>query len=97
MATGSRKTYNAVSFINRLIKFSKAKRVLFLVDKNNLGEQTLREFDSYPIPGWAVVYKSIQRTAPEIKQLGSCLQSMHHYDSTPVFNAQRRKRTRSGI
>ncbi|AKB44848.1 type I restriction endonuclease subunit R [Methanosarcina vacuolata] len=51
MATGSGKTYTAVSFINRLIKFSKAKRVLFLVDRNNLGEQTLREFDSYPIPG----------------------------------------------
>lgn len=51
MATGSGKTYTAVSFISRLIKHSKAKRVLFLVDRNNLGDQTLREFESYPIPG----------------------------------------------
>ena len=51
MATGSGKTYTAVSFISRLIKFSKAKRVLFLVDRNNLGQQTLSEFQSYVIPG----------------------------------------------
>ena len=51
MATGSGKTYTAVSFIYRLIKFSKAKRVLFLVDRKNLGEQTFSEFQSYEIPG----------------------------------------------
>ena len=44
MATGSGKTFTAVSFIYRLIKFAGAKRVLFLVDRNNLGKQTLREF-----------------------------------------------------
>lgn len=51
MATGSGKTYTAVSFIYRLIKFSKAKRDLFLVDRNNLGSQTLSEFQSYETPG----------------------------------------------
>jgi len=50
MATGSGKTYTAVSFIYRLIKFAGAKRVLFLVDRNNLGKQTLREFQSYVTP-----------------------------------------------
>jgi type I site-specific restriction endonuclease len=40
MATGSGKTFTAVSFIYRLIKFAGAKRVLFLVDRNNLGKQT---------------------------------------------------------
>jgi len=50
MATGSGKTYAAVSFIYRLIKFAKAKRVLFLVDRNNLGRQTFREFQSYRTP-----------------------------------------------
>ena len=38
MATGSGKTFTACSFCYRLIKFGKAKRVLFLVDRNNLGE-----------------------------------------------------------
>lgn len=50
MATGSGKTYTAVSFIYRLIKFAGAKRVLFLVDRNNLGRQTKREFQQYLTP-----------------------------------------------
>jgi type I restriction enzyme R subunit len=50
MATGSGKTYAAVSFIYRLIKFAKARRVLFLVDRSNLGRQTLREFQQYVTP-----------------------------------------------
>ena len=39
MATGSGKTFTAITFIYRLLKFAKAKRVLFLVDTKNLGEQ----------------------------------------------------------
>ncbi len=50
MATGSGKTYTAVNFIYRLIKFAGAKRVLFLVDRNNLGKQTLKEFQDYRTP-----------------------------------------------
>ena len=50
MATGSGKTYTAVSFIYRLIKFAGAKRVLFLVDRSNLGRQTLKEFQQYTTP-----------------------------------------------
>jgi type I restriction enzyme, R subunit len=41
MATGSGKTYTAISSIYRLIKFADARRVLFLVDRANLGRQTL--------------------------------------------------------
>jgi type I restriction enzyme R subunit len=37
MATGSGKTFTAVSAIYRLIKFAGARRVLFLVDRKNLG------------------------------------------------------------
>ncbi len=50
MATGSGKTYMAVSSVYRLIKFANAKRVLFLVDRSNLGRQTLREFQQYVTP-----------------------------------------------
>ncbi|MEA1923387.1 MAG: DEAD/DEAH box helicase family protein, partial [Pseudomonadota bacterium] len=37
MATGSGKTFTAINFIYRLIKFAGARRVLFLVDRGNLG------------------------------------------------------------
>ncbi len=50
MASGSGKTYTAVSFVYRLIKFANAKRILFLVDRNNLGKQTKREFEQYIAP-----------------------------------------------
>jgi type I restriction enzyme R subunit len=50
MATGSGKTFTAINFIYRLIKFAKAQRVLFLVDRGNLGKQTLKEFQQYNSP-----------------------------------------------
>ncbi len=50
MATGSGKTFTAVSFVYRLIKHAKARRVLFLVDRNNLGRQAFKEFDQYLTP-----------------------------------------------
>ncbi len=50
MATGSGKTFTAVTSIYRLIKFAKAKKILFLVDRANLGRQALREFQQYQTP-----------------------------------------------
>ena len=50
MATGSGKTYAAVSAVYRLIRFAGIKRVLFLVDRRNLGRQALREFQAYTPP-----------------------------------------------
>jgi len=50
MATGSGKTFTSISFIYRLIKFAGARRVLFLVDRGNLGRQTKKEFDQYTSP-----------------------------------------------
>ncbi|NUQ78166.1 MAG: DEAD/DEAH box helicase family protein [Polyangiaceae bacterium] len=50
MATGSGKTRMAVTSIYRLIKFGGARRVLFLVDRANLGEQAETEFQSYRTP-----------------------------------------------
>jgi type I restriction enzyme R subunit len=43
MAAGSGKTFTAISFIYRLIKFAGVRRVLFLVDRGNLGRQTKKE------------------------------------------------------
>ena len=47
MATGSGKTYTAITSIYRLLKHADAKRVLFLVDTRNLGEQAEQEFMAY--------------------------------------------------
>lgn len=47
MATGAGKTFTAISFIYRLLKYAKAKKILFLVDTKNLGEQAETEFQAY--------------------------------------------------
>lgn len=51
MATGSGKTLMAVNLCNELIEKGKAKRILFLVDRFNLGEQTEQEFQNFEVPG----------------------------------------------
>ena len=50
MATGAGKTRMAVTESYRLIRHGGFNRVLFLVDRNNLGDQTLREFRDYTTP-----------------------------------------------
>lgn len=47
MATGSGKSLTSVVSIYRLIKFAGARRVLFLVDRSNLGQQAEGEFKNY--------------------------------------------------
>ena len=51
MATGSGKTFTACNLVYRLVKYAGAKRVLFLVDRNNLGIQTEGEFNGFDPPG----------------------------------------------
>ncbi|MGY1748828.1 type I restriction endonuclease subunit R [Modestobacter sp. SYSU DS0511] len=50
MATGAGKTYTAVTSCYRLLKHAGFQRVLFLVDRNNLADQTLAEFQNYRTP-----------------------------------------------
>lgn len=47
MATGAGKTYTAITSMYRLLKHADAKRILFLVDTKNLGEQAEQELMSY--------------------------------------------------
>ena len=47
MATGAGKTFTAITFCYRLIKFAKAQRILFLVDRRSLGIQAEGEFRIY--------------------------------------------------
>jgi type I restriction enzyme R subunit len=50
MASGGGKTFTACNFVYRLIKHAGAKRILFLVDRSNLGRQTLAEFQKFRTP-----------------------------------------------
>jgi type I restriction enzyme R subunit len=50
MATGAGKTFTACAFIYRLIKFAGARKVLFLVDRANLGRQATSEFHAFATP-----------------------------------------------
>ncbi|MGH9385736.1 MAG: DEAD/DEAH box helicase family protein [Vicinamibacterales bacterium] len=50
MATGSGKTFTAVNVAYRLLKHGGAKRILFLVDRGNLGKQAEDEFANFEPP-----------------------------------------------
>lgn len=50
MATGTGKTFAFCNIAYRLIKYTKAKRILFLVDRWNLARQTLKEFQNFTLP-----------------------------------------------
>lgn len=47
MATGAGKTFTAATFVYRLLKHADAKRILFVVDTKNLGEQAEQEFMTF--------------------------------------------------
>ena len=47
MATGSGKTFTAITAVYRLLKFTNLRRILFLVDTKNLGKQAEQEFRAY--------------------------------------------------
>lgn len=47
MATGAGKTYTACLAAYRLLAFTPMKRILFLVDRNNLGKQAEGEFGMF--------------------------------------------------
>lgn len=51
MATGAGKTFTAANSVLRLVRGGGASRVLFLVDRSNLGRQTMTEFERFTVPG----------------------------------------------
>ncbi|NLB65428.1 MAG: DEAD/DEAH box helicase family protein [Lentisphaerae bacterium] len=85
MATGAGKTFTACSFSYRLIRHAGAKRILFLVDRNNLGDQTLREFQNFHPVGTAnrftdtyiVQHLSAQRIDPDAKVVITTIQRLY--------------------
>ena len=67
MATGAGKTFTAATLSYRLLAHAAAARILFLVDRNNLGRQTLKEFQSYRPTGTGRLFTelyNVQRLGP---------------------------------
>ena len=63
MATGAGKTYTVVASSYRLLKHARATRVLFLVDRNNLGRQATVEFANYVTPDDGRRFTDLYRAA----------------------------------
>ncbi|HZZ26927.1 MAG TPA: DEAD/DEAH box helicase family protein [Pirellulales bacterium] len=63
MATGSGKTFAAANIAYRLIKYAHARRVCFLVDRTNLGLQTLKEFQQFQPPDERHTFDKLYNTA----------------------------------
>src|SRR5579883_3343452 len=59
MATGAGKTFTACNLVNRLLSHADAKRILFLVDRKNLGTQTKNEFQRFQPPGTGKLFTEI--------------------------------------
>ena len=55
LATGAGKTFTAVTAAYRLLTYTHIRRILFLVDRNNLGKQAEGEFTSYRLDRKSVV------------------------------------------
>ncbi|WP_210413456.1 DEAD/DEAH box helicase family protein [Altererythrobacter sp. TH136] len=67
MATGAGKTFTAANLSYRLLAHAGAKRILFLVDRNNLGRQTLKEFQAFRPHGTGRLFTelyNVQRLGP---------------------------------
>ncbi len=56
MATGAGKTFTACALIHRLLTHAKVGRVLFLVDRANLGKQAVGEFANFKPPGTGLLF-----------------------------------------
>jgi len=63
MATGSGKTFAAANSSYRLIKYGHARRVCFLVDRTNLGLQTLKEFPQFQPPNERHTFDKLYNTS----------------------------------
>ena len=97
MATGSGKTFTAANVCYRLIKFADARRVLFLVDRANLGRQTLKEFQQFTTPDdgrkFTELY-NVQHLTLEHDRPGR--PGRHHDDPAALLDPPRRGGARPG-
>lgn len=72
MATGTGKTRTAIALMYRLIKAKKCRRILFLVDRNSLGQQTMDALKDSKIENglpFSSIYdvKSLEDMTPDVE------------------------------
>ncbi|SNS86872.1 type I restriction enzyme, R subunit [Bacillus sp. OK838] len=71
MATGTGKTRTAIALMYRLIKSKRCRRILFLVDRNSLGQQTEDSMKDSKIEGYSFtdIYdvKTLEDMTPEVE------------------------------
>ncbi|WP_027482051.1 type I restriction-modification enzyme R subunit C-terminal domain-containing protein [Deinococcus pimensis] len=102
MTMGSGKSYTAVASVYRLLKYAKARRVLFLVDRGNLGKQALGEFANFDTPDdnelftklYPVQHLTSNVVDPDAKVVITTIQrlySMLHGD--PDYNTENEERS----
>lgn len=84
MATGAGKTFTAITAAYRLLKYGGMRRILFLVDTRNLGEQAEREFlayrpndDNRSIAEIYPVYRLKSARVPDVQIYISTIQRMY--------------------
>lgn len=63
MATGTGKTKTAIALIYRLLKAGRFRRVLFLVDRETLGEQASNDFKTTRLEGTRTFAETFGLTA----------------------------------
>ena len=62
LATGSGKTFTACLAAYRLLRYTTARKILFLVDRNNLGKQAEGEFGTFRLTETAEPFNTIYTT-----------------------------------
>ena len=85
LATGSGKTYTACNFTYRLLKHAKAKRILFLVDRNNLGRQTRQKMYETLDEDLTYSPEQLDRAVTSLNQIRTVLQTYKDNVFTALF------------
>lgn len=83
MATGAGKTFTAANIAYRLLAHAGARKILFLVDRSNLGRQTLKEFQAFEVPGTGHKFSELYN----VNLLGS--NQVNESDSVCIATIQR--------
>ena len=81
MATGSGKTFTAANVCYRLVRHAGARRILFLVDRANLGRQAVREFEGFTVPDdprkFTELYNVRQLASSQLDMAGEAATKVH--------------------
>ena len=80
MATGAGKTFTAANVCYRLLRHAGARRILFLVDRANLGRQAVREFEGFTVPDDPRKFTELYN----VRRLASSLLDMANEEATKV-------------